>query len=74
MFKYSLYKGKFLTTAYIAVLVHTHPSGCINPSPEDFLITKRIKSAGESLGIPLTDHLIIGNTDYFSFAEHGELR
>lgn len=68
-----IFKSGIISNANSIVLVHTHPSGCVDPSPEDFLITKRIKSAGELLGIPLMDHLIIGDTDYFSFAEHGEL-
>ena len=55
--------------SYWFILIHLD----VDPSPEDFLITKRIKSAGELLGIPLMDHLIIGNAEYFSFAEHGEL-
>lgn len=68
-----IFKSGIISNANSIVLVHTHPSGCVDPSPEDFLITKRIKSAGELLGIPLMDHLIIGNAEYFSFAEHGEL-
>ena len=56
-------------------MVHTHPSGHVEPSLEDIQTTKRIRKAGEILGIPLVDHLILGNdTDYFSFTEHGDLQ
>lgn len=42
------------------ILIHNHPSGNLTPSPQDVLITERIKQAGELLGITLLDHLIIG--------------
>lgn len=41
------------------ILVHNHPSGILDPSDEDVLFTKRIKAAGEILGVKLLDHLII---------------
>lgn len=42
------------------ILVHNHPSGNLTPSPQDILITERIKQAGELMGIKLLDHIIIG--------------
>ncbi|HJJ29271.1 MAG TPA: DNA repair protein RadC [Methanocorpusculum sp.] len=42
------------------ILIHNHPSGNLTPSPQDILITERIKQAGNILGIMLLDHLIIG--------------
>lgn len=51
------------------ILVHNHPSGDPTPSKTDLLLTKRVKEAGELVGIELLDHIIIGNNCYISFAE-----
>jgi len=58
-----------------AVLVaHNHPSGDPTPSPEDIALTRRLHSAGELLGLPLLDHIIVGAPPRFhSFAEAGML-
>lgn len=55
------------------VILHNHPSGDPTPSQEDIDITVRIKRAGEFIGIPLLDHIIIGNNCYSSFLESGAL-
>ena len=52
------------------ILVHNHPSGSANPSEEDIHITKKIKEAGEFMGIPLQDHIIIGKGVFTSLKEH----
>jgi DNA repair protein RadC len=49
-----------------------HPTGDSNPSSEDIAITRRLKEAGEILGIKVLDHIIIGDT-YLSFVEKGLL-
>lgn len=51
------------------ILLHNHPSGDPTPSSEDILLTKRVKDAGDLIGIELLDHIIIGNNCYISFAE-----
>ena len=56
-----------LATAII--LCHNHPSGKLEPSNADKLITKKIKAAGETLDIKVLDHLIITEKAYFSFAD-----
>jgi DNA repair protein RadC len=56
--------------AAAVILVHNHPSGDPAPSQDDRLITSRLCRAGQLLGISVLDHLIIGNDDYFSFADH----
>ncbi len=53
------------------VLIHNHPSGDPTPSRADIEITHRVSKAGEIVGIPLVDHIIIGGTAYYSFAEEG---
>lgn len=55
------------------ILAHNHPSGDPAPSAEDHRLTRVLKDAGALLGIPVTDHVIIGGEDFFSFAEEGVL-
>jgi DNA repair protein RadC len=59
--------------ASIAVF-HNHPSGDPTPSREDVHLTWRLVEAGELLGIPVVDHLILADTRYFSFRSCGRLR
>ena len=49
------------------ILVHNHPSGYPEPSREDMHLTKRLKKAGELIGIELLDHIIIGDKCFISF-------
>ena len=51
------------------VVVHNHPSGDPSPSMDDNKLTKVLKETGKIMGIPLLDHLIIGNGAYYSYAE-----
>ncbi len=50
-----------------ALAFHNHPSGDPTPSREDVQLTKRLRASGESLGVPLADHLILGAERYHSF-------
>lgn len=59
--------------AVTIALLHNHPSGDPSPSREDILITRRIRDTGELVGIPLLDHVIIGDTNYISMKERGIL-
>ena len=43
------------------IVAHNHPSGDPTPSAEDFKVTRRLKEAGDILGIPVLDHLVIGS-------------
>lgn len=51
------------------VIVHNHPSGTVHPSDEDIKITKVLQESSQILGIPIQDHIIIGKSTFFSFAE-----
>lgn len=51
------------------ILLHNHPSGDPTPSEEDFLLTRRVRESGELLGIPLLDHIIIGDQQAVSFRQ-----
>ena len=53
------------------IVAHNHPTGDPQPSFEDKQLTKSLKNAGEIFGIPLMDHLVIGDGYYYSFKEHG---
>ncbi|MCP4689403.1 MAG: hypothetical protein GY859_15220, partial [Desulfobacterales bacterium] len=55
------------------VFAHNHPSGDTEPSPEDRAITRKLFFACRVLGVTVHEHLIIGNDQFYSFAEHGEI-
>lgn len=55
------------------VLAHNHPSGQLRPSTADIQLTKKISSASKSLDLQVLDHLIIGQSGYYSFADEGML-
>ncbi|NDP19598.1 MAG: JAB domain-containing protein [Paludibacter sp.] len=60
-------------SALSIVVAHNHPSGQNRPSHEDEVITKRIKSGCEAIGISLLDHIIIAKGQYYSFADEGKM-
>jgi len=55
------------------ILVHNHPSGDPTPSREDIEMTKKVRDAGEQLGIAMHDHVIIGKNKHVSFKSLGLL-
>jgi len=67
-----VFKTALLSNAAAILLIHQHPSGDPAPSSEDIAITRRLKEAGELMGIKVLDHVIVGET-YFSFVEGGLL-
>lgn len=66
-----VFKTALLSNAAAVLLVHQHPTGDPAPSSEDISITRRLKEAGDLMGIKVLDHLIIGDNDYCSFVEKG---
>jgi DNA repair protein RadC len=63
-----------ITDRATAVMVaHNHPSGSLEPSGEDFEVTRRLVAAGQTIGIPVLDHIIFSANGYYSFLERGEL-
>jgi DNA repair protein RadC len=56
-------------SAAAIVVVHNHPSGDPDPSPEDRDLTQRLVATGEILGIKILDHIVIGDGSYYSFAD-----
>lgn len=60
-------------SAAAIILVHNHPSGDPAPSREDREITRRLKDAGELMGVKVLDHIIIGDGSFVSFTAQGML-
>ncbi len=52
------------------MLIHNHPSGDTKPSKEDKDFTEKVRETGLIIGIPLIDHIIIGNNKYYSFYDN----
>ena len=67
-----VFRAALMTAASCMILVHNHPSGDPLPSKEDFDFTESLKQAGNYIGIPLVDHVIIGDNRYYSFKEQGK--
>lgn len=53
------------------ILGHNHPSGQLTPSTADIDLTRKMKAAGETLDLPVLDHIIVGDGNYYSFADEG---
>jgi DNA repair protein RadC len=60
-------------SATAVILVHNHPSGDPAPSTEDIAITRRLREAGDIMGIKVLDHIIVGDGEFMSFVERGLL-
>lgn len=55
------------------ILAHNHPSGNLKPSHSDLELTKKLRSAGQFLDLPVLDHLIVADQGFLSFADEGIL-
>jgi DNA repair protein RadC len=66
-----VFKAAILTNAAGVILAHNHPSGDPAPSKEDRAVTTGLVQAGKLLGIPVLDHVIIGEGRHFSFRQAG---
>ena len=66
-----IFKHAIEQLASAIILCHNHPSGNLKPSQADIKLTKKLKETGLMLDTPVLDHLIIGEKDYFSFADEG---
>ena len=60
--------------AAAVILVHNHPSGDPTPSAEDLALTRRMAEAGEVMGIPVIDHIILGYDKFISLKEEGMIQ
>lgn len=64
-----IFKTALLSSAAAIIFIHNHPTGDPTPSAEDREVTKRLKEAGELLGVRVLDHIVIGK-NYYSFTEN----
>jgi DNA repair protein RadC len=55
------------------IFAHNHPSGEPQPSTEDLAVTRQLVFAGRLMGITVHEHLIIGESRYYSFADEGHI-
>lgn len=68
-----VFKFACLRDAASIIVAHNHPSGEVAPSLDDQKLTSCLVSAGSFMGIPVLDHIIIGDGIYYSFQEDGAL-
>lgn len=68
-----VFKHAYLCSASGIVCIHNHPSGDVSPSKEDIHLTNSLVELGHMNGIPVIDHIIIGDHNYYSFYEEGEI-
>jgi DNA repair protein RadC len=68
-----VWKSAILDSAAGVIFIHNHPSGDPAPSRQDRECTNRLTAAAKILGIRMLDHIVFGETDYFSFADAGLL-
>jgi DNA repair protein RadC len=66
-----VFKGAILANAASIIVAHNHPSGEARPSEADIAVTSKLKEAGRILGIPVEDHVIIGEKSFSSFRQEG---
>lgn len=64
-----IFKEAINTLATSIIIFHNHPSGALKPSEADIQLTKKLKQTGVIMDIPVVDHIIIGDNNYFSFAD-----
>ena len=68
-----VYQRAIVAGAISIVISHNHPSGSTQPSDEDHKVTKRLHESGQLLGIKMLDHVIVTDTEYYSFSDAGIL-
>jgi DNA repair protein RadC len=66
-----VFRAAITESAAAMILVHNHPSGDPAPSAEDRDVTRQLAEAGRMIGIPVLDHVVVGDGRYVSFVEAG---
>ncbi|MFV0343213.1 MAG: JAB domain-containing protein [Anaerocolumna sp.] len=64
-----VFKSAIISNAVHILVFHNHVSGDCAPSKEDISVTKRLIDVGNILGIPVLDHIVVGEENYFSLRE-----
>lgn len=65
-----IFKEAYKVSASSIVCLHNHPSNDITPSKADIIFTERLMKTGSIQGIPVVDHIIVGDNAFYSFYEH----
>lgn len=65
-----IFSDAIVDRAATVIIAHNHPSGNARPSAKDITLTQQLVSAGQLIGIPLQDHIIVTKLDHFSFRQH----
>lgn len=65
-----IFKEAYKVSASSIVCLHNHPSNDITPSKADIFFTDRLVKTGNIQGIPVVDHIIVGDNSFYSFYEH----
>lgn len=68
-----VFKGAILANASSIILAHNHPSGVPTPSEADIGVTRNLQDVGRILGIPVVDHVVVGEDTFTSFRGEGML-
>ena len=68
-----VFRPAIRASAAALILVHNHPSGDPEPSPEDRTVTERLASAGDLLGVPVLDHVVVAERGFRSLRDDGTL-
>lgn len=68
-----VFKYAYLSSASGIICIHNHPSGDVNPSRDDIILTEKLVEIGRIQTIPIIDHIIVGDDSYYSMAESLDL-
>ena len=61
-------------SASAIIVMHNHPSGNINPSKNDIIVTNQLLESSNIVGIPLIDHIVTNGVEYYSFFDNGVIK
>ena len=65
-----IFKEAYQVSASYIVCIHNHPSNDVTPSKSDIIFTNHLMETGEIQGIPVVDHIIVGEQTFYSFHDH----
>ncbi|HWZ65703.1 MAG TPA: DNA repair protein RadC [Patescibacteria group bacterium] len=65
-----VFSDAIVDRAASVVVAHNHPSGDVRPSQKDITLTQQLAAAGQLLGVPLRDHIIVTKTEHFSYRQN----
>ena len=69
-----IFKEAYRLSASSIICMHNHPSGDVYPSKEDIMLTDSLIKIGTLNGIPVLDHIIVSNDNYYSFSKTSSIK